>query len=98
MLALGDTSYDGFCQAGKLIDTRLEQLGASRVVGRTDCDVDYEAQAAEWVQGAVASLVTLAGASGSPHSSEHRRAFRVDPQEPVPRRGPGQPTALTGRL
>lgn len=66
VLALGDTSYDGFCQAGKLIDTRLEQLGASRVVGRTDCDVDYEAQAAEWVQGAVASLVTLAGASGSP--------------------------------
>jgi len=66
VLALGDTSYDGFCQAGKLIDTRLEQLGASRVVGRTDCDVDYEAQATEWVQGAVGSLVTLAGASGSP--------------------------------
>lgn len=66
VLALGDTSYDGFCQAGKLIDTRLEQLGASRVVGRADCDVDYEAQAAEWVQGAVGSLVTLAGASGTP--------------------------------
>lgn len=66
VLALGDTSYDGFCQAGKLIDTRLEQLGASRVVGRADCDVDYEAHAAEWVQGAVGSLVTLAGASGSP--------------------------------
>jgi sulfite reductase (NADPH) flavoprotein alpha-component len=66
VLALGDTSYDGFCQAGKLIDTRLEQLGASRVVGRADCDIDYEAQAAEWVQGAVASLVTLAGASGTP--------------------------------
>lgn len=65
VLALGDTSYDGFCQAGKLIDTRLEQLGASRVVGRADCDVDYETQAAEWVQGAVSSLVTLAGASGS---------------------------------
>ncbi|WKG01471.1 sulfite reductase flavoprotein subunit alpha [Mycolicibacterium sp. HK-90] len=66
VLALGDTSYDGFCQAGKLLDTRLEQLGASRVVGRADCDVDYEAQAAEWVHGAVGSLVTLAGASGSP--------------------------------
>ncbi|KWX22323.1 CysJ [Mycolicibacterium wolinskyi] len=66
VLALGDTSYDGFCQAGKLIDTRLEQLGASRVVARADCDVDYEAHAAEWVQGAVGSLVTLAGASGTP--------------------------------
>lgn len=43
VLALGDTGYDGFCQAGKLFDMRLEQLGATRVVPRTDCDVDYEA-------------------------------------------------------
>ena len=40
VLALGDTSYDQFCQAGKLIDTRLEQLGAKRLGGRLDCDVD----------------------------------------------------------
>ena len=66
VLALGDTSYDGFCQAGKLFDTRLEQLGASRLVGRVDCDIDYEAPAAEWVQSAVGSLVTLTGASGTP--------------------------------
>ncbi|ADG99114.1 flavodoxin/nitric oxide synthase [Segniliparus rotundus DSM 44985] len=65
VLALGDTSYDGFCQAGKLIDTRLEQLGANRIIARADCDVDYEAQAAEWVQNAVGSLVPLSGASGS---------------------------------
>lgn len=66
VLALGDTGYDGFCKAGKLIDTRLEQLGAQRVIGRADCDVDYEAQAASWVDSAVATLVTLAGASGKP--------------------------------
>lgn len=66
VLALGDTGYDGFCQAGKLIDTRLEQLGASRMLARADCDVDYETQAAEWVQAAVGSLVTATGASGAP--------------------------------
>ncbi|MET0898385.1 MAG: sulfite reductase flavoprotein subunit alpha [Mycobacterium sp.] len=66
VLALGDTGYDGFCQAGKLIDTRLEQLGANRFVPRADCDVDYEVQAAEWVQAAIGSLVTVAGASGTP--------------------------------
>ncbi len=66
VLALGDTSYDGFCQAGKLFDTRLEQLGANRLVGRVDCDIDYEAPAAEWVQSAVGSLVSLTGASGTP--------------------------------
>ena len=47
VLALGDTGYDEFCQAGKLFDIRLEQLGATRVVTRTDCDVDFEAHAAE---------------------------------------------------
>lgn len=66
VLALGDTSYDEFCQAGKLFDTRLEQLGAARVVARADCDVDYEAQAAEWIQSAVSALVPSSGASGAP--------------------------------
>ena len=66
VLALGDTGYDEFCQAGKLFDIRLEQLGATRVVTRTDCDVDFEAHAAEWIQGALTALVPATGASGTP--------------------------------
>tara|TARA_B110000008_G_scaffold75251_1_gene76460 strand:- start:57 stop:1799 length:1743 start_codon:yes stop_codon:yes gene_type:complete len=49
VLALGDTSYDEFCQAGKLLDIRLEQLGATRLIERLDCDVDYEDIADEWI-------------------------------------------------
>lgn len=49
VLALGDTGYDEFCQAGKLLDTRLEQLGAVRLSARVDCDVDFEDMASEWV-------------------------------------------------
>ncbi|MEM9319764.1 MAG: sulfite reductase flavoprotein subunit alpha [Pseudomonadota bacterium] len=49
VLALGDTSYDEFCQAGKLIDTRLEQLGAKRLGPRVDCDVDFEDAAEDWI-------------------------------------------------
>ena len=49
VLALGDTSYDEFCQAGKLIDMRLEQLGAKRMAQRVDCDIDYEDIAASWL-------------------------------------------------
>ncbi|MEM9708888.1 MAG: sulfite reductase flavoprotein subunit alpha [Pseudomonadota bacterium] len=49
VLALGDTSYEFFCQAGKLIDTRLEQLGAKRFADRLDCDIDYEEPAAAWL-------------------------------------------------
>ena len=49
VLALGDTGYDEFCQAGKLLDKRLEELGATRLVDRIDCDVDYEDFAEEWL-------------------------------------------------
>ncbi|MEM9734279.1 MAG: sulfite reductase flavoprotein subunit alpha [Pseudomonadota bacterium] len=50
VLALGDTGYDDFCQAGKLIDTRFEQLGAKRMLARMDCDVDYEDAANGWLE------------------------------------------------
>ncbi|MEM1199092.1 MAG: sulfite reductase subunit alpha [Pseudomonadota bacterium] len=50
VLALGDTSYDEFCHAGKLLDTRLEQLGAQRLNARVDCDVDFEEPANGWIE------------------------------------------------
>ncbi|GLQ76170.1 diflavin oxidoreductase [Vibrio penaeicida] len=49
ILALGDTSYDEFCLAGKLWDERLEELGATRVTTRVDCDIDFEQPAEEWM-------------------------------------------------
>ncbi len=49
VLALGDTSYDLFCQAGKDWDNRLEALGATRLFERLDCDVDFEAAAENWL-------------------------------------------------
>jgi sulfite reductase (NADPH) flavoprotein alpha-component len=56
VLALGDTNYAEFCAAGNKIDARLEQLGAKRIHPRTDCDVDYEAKANEWMDGALAKV------------------------------------------
>jgi len=49
VLSLGDSSYEFFCKTGKDFDTRLAELGASRLVDRVDCDVDYEDQAEAWV-------------------------------------------------
>lgn len=48
--ALGDTSYDQFCQTGKEVDARLEQLGAKRVVERVDCDVYYDEAFKGWAK------------------------------------------------
>ncbi|MFJ3383510.1 MULTISPECIES: sulfite reductase subunit alpha [unclassified Curtobacterium] len=62
VLGLGDTSYDEFCQAGKLIDTRLEQLGASRVHDRVDCDVDFEDPAALWTAAVLDRIAAETGA------------------------------------
>jgi sulfite reductase (NADPH) flavoprotein alpha-component len=53
VLALGDTSYDLFCKAGKDWDERLAELGAKRIYDRTDCDVDFEEPAEAWIKAVI---------------------------------------------
>jgi len=48
VLALGDSSYEFFCKIGKDFDEQFAKLGATRMVPRTDCDVDYDDAAAQW--------------------------------------------------
>jgi sulfite reductase (NADPH) flavoprotein alpha-component len=47
--ALGDSSYEFYCKTGSDIDKRFEELGATRLVDRCDCDVDYEELADKWI-------------------------------------------------
>lgn len=58
VLALGDTSYELFCNAGKLLDARLEELGATRLADRVDVDGYYEDPAAAWTTDLVKQLVS----------------------------------------
>lgn len=48
VLALGDSSYPLFCQAGIDVDQCLERLGAKRVIPLQMCDVDYAGAANNW--------------------------------------------------
>ncbi|MEP2774702.1 MAG: assimilatory sulfite reductase (NADPH) flavoprotein subunit [Luteolibacter sp.] len=66
--ALGDTSYEKFCEIGKQFDARLEHLGAKRVAPRVDCDVDYEDSYKEWF---VSAITELTPASAAPVLAVH---------------------------
>ena len=65
ILAIGDTGYDGFCQAGKFFDMRLEQLGAKRVFDRIDCDIDFEEHSSAWIGDAMPQFDASAGSRGT---------------------------------
>jgi len=47
VLALGDSSHYDFCNAGKIIDEKLKDLGANRIIDRQECDFDTEGSM-EW--------------------------------------------------
>lgn len=48
VLALGDSEYPLFCECGKKLDAKLESLGATRVVERTDFDADFMVSYIGW--------------------------------------------------
>jgi sulfite reductase (NADPH) flavoprotein alpha-component len=67
--ALGDSSYQLYCQTGKDFDAKLEALGGQRVYPRVDCDVDFEDPAEDWIKGALASFAEIAPPSTVPAGS-----------------------------
>jgi len=59
--ALGDTSYEFYCQSGIDWDVWFEKQGANRVVARVDCDVDYDEMANGWVAEALPHIAAVDG-------------------------------------
>lgn len=88
VLALGDSSYTYFCEAGILIDTRLTELGATRLGERVDCDADYHAAADTWITARVAQLRQVF------HDSHETEAAPEPVRSPQPHQsGTDAPTA-----
>ncbi|MCV7027828.1 diflavin oxidoreductase [Mycobacterium sherrisii] len=57
VLALGDTGYDQFCNAGRLLDERLASLGGIRLLDRVDVDGPYQQAAQTWTDEVIKLLV-----------------------------------------
>lgn len=60
VLGLGDSAYVNFCEVGKRLDKRLEQLGGTRIAERIDADLDFEEPASTWTSGALNQLLDVA--------------------------------------
>lgn len=60
VLALGDTAFDLFCEAGIQWDHLLEQKGSNRLHERLDCDTDYEDDAEEWLNVVLDKIALMA--------------------------------------
>ncbi len=72
VLSLGDSSYEFFCQTGKDFDQRLEALGGKRIYSRVDCDLDYDEQVSQWIEGVLGGLNEAQGENSASqvHSTE----------------------------
>ena len=69
VLALGDSAYINFCETGRLIDERLEALGATRSAERIELDLDFSKQAATWTDATLTGLAPVD--AGEPDTVVH---------------------------
>jgi sulfite reductase (NADPH) flavoprotein alpha-component len=69
VLALGDRAYAQFCEIGRRIDDRLAALGATRIVDRIECDLDFEASAGTWIDATLDRINQDAGATAAEDNS-----------------------------
>lgn len=87
VLALGDSSYEQFCETGRQIDERLAELGGTRIIDRMDCDLDYDEPAEEWFESILEELSESQVSSsaemetGTPIETESSSYSRTNPFE-----------------
>lgn len=70
VLALGDESYEYFCQTGKDFDAKLLELGAERLADRQDCDLDFDDLAEKWMNKNIEILNQSTGHGSTVTSTE----------------------------
>ena len=72
VVALGDSTYEHYCEAGRRLDRRFEELGAVRIAPCADCDVDYDDTSAHAIAVALSAFTPrqAAGMNGAATARE----------------------------
>jgi len=94
VLALGDSSYDEYCEAGRQWDERLAELGAKRIADRVDCDVDFDDDAEAWIKTA---LDAIKETGSTPVVSENKAAKPTKEKSQYNRKNPFAAHLLTNK-
>lgn len=82
VLGLGDSSYPKYCAVSRALDTRLAELGGTRLVELGEADVDFETVASAWSARALDTAREALGPTAvAPHPG---RALHVVNEAPAP--------------
>lgn len=82
--ALGDSSYEQYCQTGIDMDQQFEKLGAKRIVDRVDCDVDFDEPFEKWEASLWDKLGASSAAAVLPTGASSAPAVAFDKKNPYP--------------
>lgn len=82
VLALGDSSYEFYCQTGKDFDAALEKQGAQRLFDRVDCDIDYDDAAAAWMEQLLGRVGSVPAAEATPTLTPVGGGVQYDKRSP----------------
>ena len=80
VLALGDSSYEHFCQTGQEFDQRLAAAGAHRLVPLVECDLDFQSPARGWAEQVLEQAKVLAGTESRAATGPSLRAVPAPPR------------------